>query len=339
MFTHPDFDAHKLVSFCHDPASGLQAVIAIHSLALGPALGGCRFRSYDTVDAAVTDALRLSRAMSFKNALGDRPFGGAKAVIINGPETVKSDQLLEAFGQAVDRLGGDYVTAEDAGIGPEDIARIARKTSHVRNIAEERGGPAPYTAYGMFIGIKAALSEALGRPVEGATISVQGLGGVGMDLCRQLRNAGAKLVVSDIDQNKCMRAVEEFGCEQVASEAAHKVGADVFSPCAFGGVLNEAAIRELQAPIVAGAANNQLATAEDGKRLAAKGIVYCPDYVINAGGIRSTAEPGETFDHEAALRRVEGIDPMLRHLIARTKATGRPTSEIADDLARERISG
>jgi leucine dehydrogenase len=339
VFTHPDFDGHEHIAFCYDHASGLRAIIAIHSLALGPALGGCRLRSYGTLNAAITDALRLSRAMSFKNALGDRPFGGGKAVILANSTADKSDAMLEGFGHAVNRLGGDYITAEDAGIDPGDVARIARTTRHVRNIAEEQGGPAPYTAYGMFVAIKAALSEALGKDLEGATVCVQGLGGVGMDLCRRLSDAGARVIVSDIVQDRCESATEQFGCRQVATEAAHKVEADVFSPCAFGGVLSESTIDEIRAPIVAGAANNQLATADDGKRLAARGIIYCPDYVINAGGIRATAAPGEAFDHEAALRRVEGIDPLLRRIVAEARASGRPTSDIADDLARTRIGG
>ena len=336
MFAHPDFDDHQHVAFCHDASSGLKAIIAIHSLALGPALGGCRLQNYSTTDDALKDALRLSRAMSFKNALGERPFGGGKAVIFGSPDE-KSDAALDAFGRAVDLLGGHYITAEDAGIGPQDIARIARTTKHVRNIAQDRGGPAPYTAYGLFIAIETALSQVLGKGVQQATITIQGLGGVGMDLCERLRQVGAEVIVSDPIETRARTAQVKLGCRVTTSEAAHKVEADVFAPCAFGGVLNRTSIEEICAPIVAGAANNQLATEADGARLAKRGIVYCPDYVINAGGIRATADPQEPFDHQAALQRVEGIGPLLRRIIAQANGLQKSTNMIADQMAREKL--
>lgn len=336
MFAHPDFDGHEHVTFCHDANSGLKAIIAIHSLVLGPALGGCRLQNYNTIDGALKDALRLSRAMSFKNALGERPFGGGKAIIFKSPEE-KNDSMLEAFGRAVDLLGGHYITAEDAGIDPQDIARIARTTKHVRNIAQDRGGPAPYTAYGIFVAIETALSEVLGKEVKHATVAIQGLGGVGMDLCERLRRAGAEVIVSDVVDERCRTAQVNLDCRVATPEDVHKGEADVFAPCAFGGVLNQTSIEEIRAPIIAGAANNQLATDADGARLARRGIVYCPDYVINAGGIRATASPQEPFNHQAALRRVEGIGPLLKRIIAQANETQRPTNMIADEMAREKL--
>lgn len=337
MLKHPDYDEHERLVYAHDPNSGQDAIIAVHSLALGPALGGVRFRAYPDVAAGLTDALRLSRAMSYKNALGGRPFGGAKAVILGDPASAKTDALLEWFGREVARQGGDYICAEDAGISPEDISVIARKTRHVRNIAADRGGPAPYTAYGVFIGILATVRQVLNSEPTGLTISVQGLGGVGYALCERLHRAGAKLIVSDIDSTRTDAAERDFGARVVSSADAHRVAADVFAPCAFGGILNEQSISELQAPVVAGAANNQLATAEDDLRLSRRGITYSPDYVINAGGIRATEAPGIRFDHEAALRRVEGIEETLLEVLSAAAATGTPTSAVADALARQRI--
>lgn len=231
MFDHPDFDNHESVTFFADPATGLRAVIAVHNTSIGNALGGCRMRPYASVQDAVTNALRLSRAMSFKNALGERPFGGAKAVIIGDPAT-KTPELLAAFGRAVDTLGGRYITAEDAGIGPDDIAHMATATQHTRNIAPERGGPAPYTAYGVFIGIKAVVEQVLNSDLSGRTVSIQGLGGVGMSLCQWLTDAGAKLIVSDIDPVRTDEAIARYNATGIAPDQAHTAKADVFAPCA-----------------------------------------------------------------------------------------------------------
>jgi leucine dehydrogenase len=324
MFDLMDFDHHEAVSFFDDPATGLRAIVAIHSTAIGAALGGCRMRPYATVGEAITDALRLSRAMSFKNALGDRPFGGAKAVVIANPATDKTPAMLAAFGRAVDSLGGRYITAEDAGIDPTDIAHIGTATAYTRNIAPERGGPAPYTAYGVFIAIRAAVEQVLQSDLSDRVVSVQGLGGVGMSLCQWLTDAGARLIVSDIDQARRDEAVARFGATSIEADQAHRAEADVFAPCAFGGALNEKSIPELRARIIAGAANNQLSTPQDGQRIADRGIVYCPDYV-NAGGIRATEVPGVTFDHDMALRRVEGISSALSDIIKTSQAVWPPT--------------
>jgi len=338
MFDNIDFDQHERVVFVNRPEAGLRAIIAIHSLALGSALGGCRMRPYETSDAALSDALKLSKAMSYKNALGDRPFGGAKAVIIGDPNIDKSAELLRAFGEAVQAAGGDYVTAEDAGINPMDIKAISERTAFTRNIAEERGGPAPYTAYGIYIAIKAALDQVSSRGVKGSSISVQGLGGVGLDLAARLHADGARLLVSDIDAKKAELAAREFGAEVVASGDAHKQHVDLFAPCAFGGVLNSITVGEIQAPIVAGAANNQLASSVDDEELVRRGVVYCPDYVINAGGIRATEVQGVAFDHHAALRRVEDIETVLRSIIETARARRLPTGRVADEMARAKIA-
>jgi leucine dehydrogenase len=334
----PRFDDHELVSFHFDKVTNLHAIIALHNLNRGPALGGCRMRAYPSLAEAVDDVLDLSRAMSYKNALGERPFGGGKAVILGNPSSMKTGALLDAFGKAVEALGGCYITAEDSGTGPQDIKRISRTTAHVRNIAEERGGPAPYTAYGVFIGIKAATQRVLNRSLEGCVVSVQGLGGVGMELCRWLNEAGARLIVSDIDTDRSSAAARLYDAEEVDPRRAHAVPCDIFAPCAFGGVVNATSAREIEARIVAGSANNQLATPRDGRRLMRRGIVYCPDYVINAGGIRATAAPNEPFDHEEAMRRVEGIGPTLVRILKLADELGRPSQDVADDLARATIA-
>ncbi|PZF62104.1 amino acid dehydrogenase [Curtobacterium sp. MCBD17_034] len=338
MLEHPDYDEHARVVFARDSTTGLDAIIAVHSLALGPALGGVRFRQYPGPDDALGDALRLSKAMSYKNALGGRPFGGGKAVILGSPVTGKSSSLLETFGNEVDRLGGDYIAAEDAGVTPTDIATIRHRTAHVRNIAADRGGPAPYTAYGVFIGIRTAVRQALNRGLRGTTVSVQGLGGVGDDLCRWLSDGGADLIVSDIDADRAEAAARRYGGRVVEPAIAHSVAADVFAPCAFGAGLNSTSIPQIGAPIVAGSANNQLETAEDGARMHARGILYAPDYVINAGGIRATEAPHVPFDHAAAMRRVEGIADTLTTIFDVSTRSDSATSEVADAMARERLA-
>lgn len=337
MYGNLDFDSHEQVVFDYDAASDLRLVMAIHSTVRGPALGGCRMREYASTEQAVSDALRLSRAMSYKHALGDRPFGGGKAVIIGNPRK-KSDVLLQALAKSVQRLNGRYITAEDAGFGVEDVRRLGDYTDCVRNLGSGLAGPAPFTAHGVFIGIQTAIEFVLGRSLERAVVSVQGLGSVGMLLCGLLHEAGAQLLVSDIDDEKCDLAVSSFGAERVPTTRAHSMAVDVYAPCALGGVLNAATITELAAPIVVGAANNQLATEEDGARLAQRGVVYCPDYVVNAGGIRATALPGESFDHAAAMRRVEGLATVLREILELSRATGAPANVVADRLARERLS-
>jgi leucine dehydrogenase len=339
-FDNPAFDAHERVQFCHDPISGLKAIIAIHSTALGPAAGGCRLWSYDTDDAALTDALRLSHSMSYKNAMAGLPFGGGKAVILKSPDFEESDALFEAFGEFVDRLNGDYVTAEDVGMREEIMEIIARRTRFVSGLPQEAGkaggDPSPKTGFGIFKGIEAAVRFRLGRgSIDGLTVAVQGVGNVGYHLCRYLHEAGAKLVVADIDESRVQRAVHEFGARVSTVDAILFEDVDVVAPCALGAVLDESSVPGLKAGIVAGGANNQLATPADGLRLSNAGVLYAPDYVINAGGIISVAsEYAGDVDEAELYERLAAIGPRLYGIFEEAKASGLPTNQVADQRAQ-----
>ncbi|WP_018698790.1 Glu/Leu/Phe/Val family dehydrogenase [Amorphus coralli] len=339
VFDHPAFDDHEQVMFCRDAASGLKAIIAIHDSRLGPALGGCRMWAYDTAADALTDALRLSRGMTYKNALAGLDLGGGKAVIIGDPGSRKTPELMAAFGRHVEALSGRYITAEDVGICTEDIEHAARETAHARGTAATGlGDPSPYTALGVFEGIRAALAHRHGTDrLAGRRVVVQGLGNVGWHLAERLHADGAELVVADIRRDTVKRAQATFGATVVAAGEAHRVEADVFAPCALGAGLSARTIPELGAPIVAGAANNQLATDEDDRRLSEHGILYAPDYAINAGGVISIAlaTPGGT--DEAVVSKVMEIRTTLSSLFARADSEKRPTGEIADRIARERL--
>ncbi|WP_367198263.1 Glu/Leu/Phe/Val dehydrogenase [Amorphus sp. 3PC139-8] len=340
VFDHPAFDDHEQVVFCSDAENGLTAIIAIHDTSLGPALGGCRMWSYPSSSDAVTDALRLSRGMTYKNALAGLDLGGGKAVILGDPRRDKTPALMTAFGRKVAALGGRYITAEDVGISTDDIEIVAGETEHARGtLATGLGDPSPYTSLGVFYGIKAALAHRTGSDrLHGRRIVIQGLGHVGFGLAELLADHGAELVVADIDAERVDAAVARFGAETVAPNRAHTIEADVFAPCALGAGLNETTIPELAAPIVAGAANNQLATEEDGERLLDRGILYAPDYAINAGGVISIAlaKPGE--GDEAVRRKVIAIGETLGQIFARADSERRPTGAVADAIARERLT-
>ena len=293
LFTLPDFDDHEQVVFGHDRPSGLRAIVAIHSTALGPAAGGCRMWPYPSSDEALTDALRLSRGMSYKNAMAELGLGGGKAVILGDARTAKTPELLQAFGRLVESLGGRYITAEDVGTTTGDMQQVAAATGFVSGLArgtgEVGGDPGPQTALGVFFGIQAAVRFQLGRSLEGLTVAVQGLGGVGHPLCRLLAADGARLKVADARRERAEQVREELGATVVGTETIFDEDADVFAPCALGAVLHEHTIARLRARVVAGAANNQLAAAADGDALLKAGILYAPDYVINAGGIINVA--------------------------------------------------
>ncbi|WP_347266596.1 Glu/Leu/Phe/Val dehydrogenase dimerization domain-containing protein [Paracoccus sp. (in: a-proteobacteria)] len=332
LFDHLEFDNHETVSFARDKASGLTAIIAVHSTRLGPALGGCRLRAYASTDAALTDVLRLSRGMSYKNALAGLPLGGGKSVIIAEPRA-KTPALLRAFGEAVDRLGGRYITAEDSNTTPADMQIIATATRHVRNMGFGAGdSPSPVTARGTFLGIQAVLAH-IGQGLDGAVISIEGLGAVGMDLARQLHEAGAQLVVADVDAARTDEAARRYGARMVPVGASHRVKADCFAPCALGAGLNARTIPELAARTVAGAANNQLETPEDGQRLRARGVVYAPDYVVNAGGVMSIPLPGETLTLAERMARTEVIPATIRKVLDLAEREG-----IASNLAADRLA-
>jgi leucine dehydrogenase len=345
VFSNPGFDNHERVLFCRDEPTGLCAIIAIHSTALGPAAGGTRLWTYASDDDALYDVLRLSQGMSYKNAMAGLEFGGGKAVIMKTPDFDGSDALFERFGEFVDTLGGDYITAEDVGMSVEIMATIARRTRYVSGLplqsGKAGGDPSPKTAFGIYCGIEAAAKARLGREnLEGMRVAVQGVGHVGYHLCRLLHAAGVNLVVSDLDETRVDTVCNEFGAERAGDKEILRAAVDVLAPCALGAVLHEDSIPDIKARIIAGGANNQLRSPEDGKRLADAGILYAPDYVINAGGIINVAsEYFGDVDDEGVMDLVAQIGPRLAGIFDEAKRTGEPTNVIADRRAREIIAG
>ncbi|MDX1405047.1 MAG: Glu/Leu/Phe/Val dehydrogenase dimerization domain-containing protein [Woeseiaceae bacterium] len=343
-FEDPAFDDHERVIFCRDARTGLKAIIAIHSTALGPAAGGTRLWPYASDDAALHDVLRLSQAMSYKNAMAGLRFGGGKAVIIKTGNFDGSDALYEKYGEFVEQLNGEYVTAEDVGMSVEIMEVVARRTKHVSGLTAKAGhaggDPSPKTAYGIFKGIEAAVAYKLGKDsVNGLTIAVQGVGNVGYHLCRYAAEAGARLIVSDIDAQRTATVAEEFSATVVAPEQILTCDADVLAPCALGATITADVIPKLKVSIVAGGANNQLETPEDGKRLADAGILYAPDYVINGGGIINVAsEYFDDADDDDVMRRVAQIGPRLTGIFEAAKKSGKATNVVADEMAREIIA-
>ena len=342
-FEDSAFDKHERVIFCRDAPTGLTAIIAIHSTALGPAAGGTRLWAYESDDAALHDVLRLSHAMSYKNAMAGLKFGGGKAVIIKTPDFEGTEALYEKYGEFVDQLNGKYVTAEDVGMSVEIMETVARKTRYVSGLPRKEGqaggDPSPKTSFGIFKGIEAAIAFQLGHDsVAGLTVAVQGVGNVGYHLCRFLAQAGAKLVVADLDEARVKRVCDEFGATAVELDQIVTCRSDVLAPCALGATITAQSIPALQATIVAGGANNQLETTEDGRRLSAAGILYAPDYVINSGGIINVASEyyGDADDDEV-MRRIADIGPRLTSIFETAKQSGKPTNVIADDMAREII--
>jgi leucine dehydrogenase len=340
VFAHADFSSHQQVVFCHDPASGLKAIIAIHDRTLGPACGGCRMWPYASEDAAIADALRLSQGMTYKNALAGNPLGGGKAVIWGDPAQDKTSALLRAFGKAVNRLGGTYITAEDVGMRVEDMEIVHSQTRHVIGLNSSpaaSGNPAPWTARGVAAGIRAALDYRFGSAnPQGRTIAIQGLGQVGMTLAAELHRQGARLVVADIDPRRLTQAQEQFAAEVVDSTEIHRHRADVFAPCALGGVVTAERTPHLGAAIIAGSANNQLATPEVAALLHQRGILYAPDYVINAGGVINAAgEARGHYDPSSVMRRVDAIGETLTRLFCRADREHLPTDVIARAMAED----
>lgn len=343
MFDTADFDAHEGVYFAQDAASGLCAIIAMHSTHLGPAAGGCRWWAYADDAEALTDALRLSRGMSYKNAMAGLPLGGGKAVILKRDAAPKADAMLEAFGGAIDALGGRYVTAEDVGMTDHDMTVIARRTRHVTGLpvggGAAGGNPGPLTAEGVFVGMRAAIAHKLGRhDFKGVHVAVQGLGSVGGALAEKLAVAGAVLTLADIDAARARAYAARLGGRAVAVDEIAGVAADVFSPNALGAVLDAETIAGLRVAIVAGAANNQLASPGDGERLAARHILYAPDYVINAGGIINVAAEylGEG-DAASVARAIANIEGRLADIFTESGRSGLPTDAVADAAARRLI--
>ncbi|HEV2816509.1 MAG TPA: Glu/Leu/Phe/Val dehydrogenase dimerization domain-containing protein [Allosphingosinicella sp.] len=343
LWDFPDFDAHELVHFVTDRKTGLNAVIAVHSSHLGPGAGGTRFWHYAKTGDAVADVLRLSRGMSYKNAMAGLPLGGGKAVILADEGKTKSPELLAAYGRAVEALGGRYVTAEDVGINVADMVAIARQTRFVAGLPVAEGAvggdPGPHTSYGVFLGVKAAVKRKLGRDsLAGLHIAIQGAGSVAGGLARRAAQEGARLSIADIDGARARALADETGGTVVATDAIMALEADVLSPNALGAILTEASIAALNVPIVAGGANNQLATPADGDRIQARGILYAPDYVINAGGIINVStEYLKDGDQETVRERIEAIPGKLDAIWAESEATGQNPARVAGDMARRLI--
>lgn len=335
------YDYEQLV-FCQDEASGLKAIIAIHDTTLGPALGGARMWTYASEENAIEDALRLARGMTYKNAAAGLNLGGGKTVIIGDPFKDKNEEMFRALGRFIQGLNGRYITAEDVGTTVTDMDLIHEETNYVTGISPafgSSGNPSPVTAYGVYRGMKASAKEAFGSDsLEGRTISVQGLGNVAYKLCEYLHNEGAKLVVTDINQAAIDRVVHDFGATAVAPDNIYSQEVDIFSPCALGAILNDETIPQLKAKVIAGSANNQLQDSRHGDLLHELGIVYAPDYVINAGGVINVADELYGYNRERAMKRVDGIYDSIEKIFAISKRDGIPTYVAANRLAEERIA-
>ena len=349
FWTEPDYDDHELVEVVREPKSGLTAIIAVHSSHLGPGAGGTRFWHYAEPKNAMRDALRLSRGMSYKNAMAGLPMGGGKAVILADDKGTKTPEMLTAFADAVEALGGRYVTAEDVGISEADMARVAERTQYVSGLPVEGknaagGDPGPFTAMGIYHGIKAAVRHKLGKDsLERVHVAIQGTGSVGGGVARLLAKDGARLTLADIDAARAEALARELGGEAVASDAIMSVSCDVFSPNALGAILDDEGIARLDCQIVAGGANNQLARAHHGPMLADRGILYAPDYVINAGGIISVTleylarTDGQACDINDVRERIATIPGRLEQIWQESDRTGVSPDQVADRMAQELI--
>ena len=347
LFDSPAFAAHESVHAFHDEKTGLKAIIAVHSTARGPAAGGCRMWNYDSASAALEDVLKLSRGMSYKNAMADLELGGGKSVIIGDSRSAKTPELFEAFGRAVESLGGRYWTAEDVGVSVADITHARKTTRYAVGIEGHKaasGDPSPVTAEGVFRGIRTAARHGLGTDsLDGVTVALQGVGHVGAYLAEKLHAAGAKLIVTDVNQEALRQVAGRTGAQVVEPDAIFDAAADVFSPCALGGAISAATLDRLKARVIAGGANNQLASPEVGQALFERGFTYAPDYVINGGGIINVAsevrgiQRDEAYDPAWVEQKLARLMETLDEVLARSKAERRPTHEIADAIAEARI--
>jgi len=325
-----------------DQATGLQAIVAIHDTRLGPALGGCRFIHYGSEEEAIIDALRLARGMTYKAALAGIKHGGGKSVIIKPREKFNRTDLFKAFGKFIDDLRGHYITAEDSGTSVEDMEVIRTMTKHVTGVAPAQGGggdPSPFTALGVRRGIEACVKFALGRDtLQDIHVAVQGVGHVGYHLCKELNAQGARLTVADVDPLKAERAQREFGASIASLDDIFAVDCDVVAPCALGSALNADTIPKLRAKIVAGAANNQLADDGMAADLMQRGILYAPDYAINAGGLVNVAQEYEGYDADKARTRTLKVYDTIYEIAERAKKAGLPTNIIANKMVEEKLA-
>ena len=347
LFDSPAFDGHEAVHAFHDAASGLKCIIAVHSTARGPSAGGCRMWAYPSAEAALEDALKLSRAMSYKNAVADLELGGGKAVIIGDSRTMKTPALFEAFGRAVDAVCGHYWAAEDVGVSPADLAHARKFSRYVAGLdghPAASGDPSPVTAEGVFRGIELCARRQYGRGLVGMTVAIQGVGHVGAILADKLRAAGARLIVTDVNEAVARQVADRTGAELTRPETIFDAEAQVFAPCALGGAISLETLPRIRARVIAGGANNQLASGEAGRALYEKGIVYAPDYVINGGGIINVAaeiralDSGEAYDPAWVETKLSRLMDTLGQVLQRSHDERRPTNEIAGEIARARIA-
>jgi leucine dehydrogenase len=345
---YEDFDNHEQVWHCDDAQTGLQAYIGIHNSNLGPALGGCRIYPYVSADLAIKDVLRLSRGMTYKSAMANLPLGGGKAVIVGDPARIKTPELLHAMGRFVDSLGGAYITAEDSGTSVADLLGIGAATAHVAGIngkhladgTQISGDPSPSTAYGVFMGITAAAKFRFGTEnLSGVRVAVQGVGNVGRHLVELLVNAGAKVFIADLYSGPTEYLRERLPVTVANNKTIHQADVDLFAPCALGGIISCDSLGEIKAPLIAGAANNQLANAAAGEKLFRMGKVYAPDYVINAGGIIDIYHERLGYVHADLVKNLDGIYTSLLDLFGAAVDQGVPFHQMADQIAERRFLG
>ena len=330
---------HEEVVLCSDPSCGYRGIIAVHSTRLGPALGGTRFWSYADDEAALTDALRLSRGMTYKNAVAGLNLGGGKSIIIGDNRTKDREKIFRAHGRFVESLGGRYITAEDVGTSTADMDFVHMETGHVAGLAGKSGDPSPVTAHGVFRSVQASAKEKWGSDdLHGKTISIMGCGHVGQYLAKELHEAGAKLIVSDIDVERTKKVAAATGAKVVEGDAIFSADADIFAPCALGGIINDKTIPMLKVGIVSGGANNQLLEERHGDVLTEKGILYAPDYVANAGGVINVYGEVSGWDAQRALDKADDIYDTILKVFEISKKEGIPTYKAADRLAEQRLA-
>jgi leucine dehydrogenase len=330
---------HEQLLFCNDNDTGLKAIIAIHNTTLGPALGGTRMWKYNNEIEALDDVLRLSRGMTYKNSISGLNLGGGKAVIIGDARTMKSEALFRRFGKFVNSLSGKYITAEDVGINPLDMAYVGMETNHVVGLPGKSGDPSPVTAYGTYMGIKACVKQQFGSDsLSGKVVAVQGVGHVGEYLVELLTKEGAKVYISDIHESLLKRVAEKYRVNVVGLSDIYDLEMDVYAPCALGSTLNDNTLNRLKCSIIAGAANNQLQQEDiHGKIVMEKGMIYAPDFALNAGGVINCYSEVKGFSSEWAMRKSEEIYTTIYNIVKRSKVENIPTYEIANKMAEERI--
>jgi leucine dehydrogenase len=330
---------HEHILFCNDHATGLKAIIAVHNTVLGPALGGTRMWMYQNEQEALTDVLRLSRGMTYKNAISQLNLGGGKAVIIGDAKTMKSEALFRRFGQFVNTLAGSYITAEDVGISPADMVHVSKETKHVVGLPGKSGDPSPVTAFGVYMGMKAAAKHQFGSDsLAGKKVAVQGIGHVGAYLVEHLVAEGARVTITDINEAALQQLSAKYGVSVVAADNIYDVDMDIYAPCALGATVNDATLARLNCSIIAGAANNQLKEeAKHGRILMDRGIIYAPDFALNAGGVINCFSEVEGLSLEWAKQKAQEIYTTIDHILIRSQKEGVPSYQVANQMAEERI--